>query len=168
MFSLLTLCLVAFVSCGKKTDKDDSSDDLVIEALVGIGPVPFGMSKEEVIEHIGRPDHIMGIGTELNYVASKGLSLTVPPDVGMQKIKCWSENLPTKLHFRVTTFAGSTKEGIAMGATREEIITAYGQPDRTRTTGPKEEVENLYYDELRIKFSLWQGKLIAMILEAPK
>jgi hypothetical protein len=163
--ALFTLCLVAFIGCGKKTDKDKPGDDLVIEALVGIGSVQFGMSKEEVMEHIGQPDQISGKGTELNYIASKGLSLTVPPDVGMQKIKCWSENWPTKLPFVVTTFTGKTVEGIGMGATQEQIVTAYGQPDRQDT---KEVLKNLYYDSLQAKFTLSKDELVAMILEAPK
>jgi len=85
----------------------------------------------------------------------------------MQTIKCWSDNWPKKLLFAVTTFAGRTKEGIGMGANREEIITAYGQPDRT-SSGSKGDSEDLHYDKLRTKFTLVRGKLAAMILEAPK
>ncbi len=167
LFSLLTLCLVALVGCGKKTAEDEPPDKLIIEALVGIGPVRFGMSKDEVIKHFGQPDKILGKGTELNYVSSRGLGFTVDAELGMQKIKCWSDNWPTRLPFAVTTFAGSTKEGIGMGATREQIVAAYGQPDRT-TTDAKGYFENLHYDKLRIKFTLWQDKLTSMILEAPK
>jgi len=68
----------------------------------------------------------------------------------------------------VTTFAGRTKEGIGMGATREQIIDAHGPPDRTSTNSdPQEAFENLYYDKLRIKLTLWQNKLISITLEAP-
>lgn len=165
LFSLLSLCLAALVGCGKKADKDKPRDELIIEPLVGIGPVRFGMSKDEVIKHFGQPDEISGKATELNYVASIGLGFTVPVELGMQRIKCWSDNWPTTLPFAVTTFAGRTKEGIAMGATREQIVAAYGQPDRQDSKG---DFENLHYDKLRTKFTLVRGKLAAMILEAPK
>ena len=50
LFSLLALCLVTLVGCGKKTDKEESLDSLIVEASVGIGPVRFGMSKDEVFD----------------------------------------------------------------------------------------------------------------------
>ncbi len=167
LLSLLMVSLLALVSCAKKVDEDEPRAELIIEPLVGIGSVQFGMSKNEIIEHFGQPDKILGKGTELNYVSSRGLGFTVDAELGMQKIKCWSDNWPTRLPFAVTTFAGSTKEGIGMGATREQIVAAYGQPDRT-TTDAKGYFENLHYDKLRIKFTLWQDKLTSMILEAPK
>ncbi|MHC4395157.1 MAG: hypothetical protein ACYS1A_05840 [Planctomycetota bacterium] len=167
LFGLLTFCLVALVGCGKKADKDEPHEGLIIEALVGIGPVEFGMSNDEVIKHLGQPDKILGEGRELNYVSSRGLSFTVDTELGMQQIKCWSDNFMTKLPFAVTTFGGRTKESIGMGATQEQIIAAYGQPDRTRTD-QKGEFENLYYDELRAKFVLRQSELVAMTLDAPK
>lgn len=168
LLSFLTVTLLALVSCGKKADENEARDELIIEPLVGIGSVQFGMSESEIIEHFGRPDKVMAEGTKLNYVSSKGLSFTVDSELGLQKIQCWSENWPTKLPFDVTTFAGRTKEGIGIGSTREQIVAAYGQPDRTGTDANKGVIQNLEYDKLRIKFSLWQDKLISMTLEASK
>ena len=165
--------LLTLTGCKKKTPATESIEEtaivpgepLVIELGVSIGAIRFGMSKDEVIKHFGQPDKFLGKGRELNYVSSKGLSFTVPAELGVQTIKCWSDNWPTKLPFAVTTFAGRTKEGIGMGATREEIIAAYGQPDRADSKG---DFKNLYYDKLGTKFTFVQGKLAAMILEAPK
>ena len=168
LLSLLMVSLLALVSCAKKVDEDESRDEIIIEPLVGIGPVRFGMSKDQVIEHFGRPDKVMAEGTKLSYVASKGLGFTVDSELGLQMIQCWSDNWPTKLPFAVTTFVGRTKEGIGIGATQEEIVAAYGQPDRTGTDSYKGVIQGLDYDKLRIKFSLWQDKLISMTLEAPK
>ena len=168
LLSLLMVTLLALVSCAKKVDEDESRDEIIIEPLVGIGPVRFGMSKDQVIEHFGRPDKVMAEGTKLNYVSSKGLGFTVDSELGLQMIQCWSDNWPTELPFAVTTFTGRTKEGIGIGATQEEIVAAYGQPDRTGTDSNKGVIQNLSYDKLRIKFSLWQDKLISMTLEAPK
>lgn len=168
LLSLLMVSLLALVSCAKKVDEDESHDEIIIEPLVGIGPVQFGMSKDQVIEHFGRPDKVMAEGTKLNYVSSKGLGFTVDSELGLQMIQCWSDNWPTELPFDVTTFTGRTKEGIGIGATQEEIVAAYGQPDRTGTDSNKGVIQNLSYDKLRIKFSIWQDKLISMTLKAPK
>lgn len=168
LLSLLMVSLLALVSCAKKVDEDESRDELIIEPLVGIGPVRFGMSKDRIIEHFGQPDKVMAEGTKLNYVSSKGLGFTVDSELGLQMIQCWSDNWPTELPFAVTTFTGRTKEGIGIGATQEEIVAAYGQPDRIGTDSNKGVIQNLGYDKLRIKLSIWQDKLISMTLEAPK
>ena len=167
LLSLLMVSLLALVSCAEKVDEDKPRDELIIEPLVGIGSVQFGMSKSEIIEHFGQPDKVMAEGTELNYVSSKGLGFTVDAELGMQKIKCWSNTFAVT-PFAVTTFAGSTKEGIGMGATQEEIVAAYGQPDRIGTDSNKGVIQYLSYDKLRIKLSIWQDNLISMTLEAPK
>jgi hypothetical protein len=67
----------------------------------------------------------------------------------------------------VTTFAGKTKEGIGIGASKEEIVAAYGQPDRT-STSLNGVIQNLHYDKISARFSLKEGKLMSMTLEAPK
>ena len=164
LFGLGMLCIVALISCSKKADEEALVDELIIEPLVGIGPVKFGMSKEEVIKHFGPPDKVFADSTKLNYVSSKGLSFTIDSELGMQEIGCWSEGM---LPSRVTTFAGRTKEGIGIGASEEEIVAAYGQPDRT-STGSKNVIQNLHYDKLSAKFSLKEDKLMSMTLEAPK
>ena len=164
LLGLGMLCLVTLISCNDKADEEASVDELIIEPLVGIGSVQFGMSKEEVIKHFGPPDKVLADGTKLNYVSSKGLSFTVDSELGLQEIGCWSEGM---LPSRVTTFAGKTKEGIGIGASEEEIVAAYGQPDRT-STDSKGVLQNLHYDKLSAKFSLKEDKLMTMTLEAPK
>jgi hypothetical protein len=162
---LLALCLVALPGCGKKATEEEASDMLVIEPLVGIGPVRFGMSKDEVIERFGQPDRVFeGQVTKLHYVPSRGLNFVVDAEVGLLEIGCWSEGM---LPSRVTTFAGSTKEGIGIGASQEEITAAYGQPDRTRTIDAGG-FQTLHYDKLSTEFSVKEGKVITMVLRAPK
>src|SRR4030042_1256642 len=163
LFGLSALLVAALAGCGKKVHEEPQGGAPIIEALVGIGPVRFGMSKDEVVRYFGSPDRTSG--TDLNYVASKGLAFTVDDQLGLQKIKCWSDRSATKLPFAVTTFAGMTKEGIGMGATRERIVAAYGPPSKTDSTGG---FENLYSANLGAKFTLLQGALASMILEAPK
>jgi 5-deoxy-D-glucuronate isomerase len=162
---LLMLCSVAWIGCGKKASEDEPHDELVIEPLVGIGSIRFGMSKDQIIEHFGQPDKIFeGQVTKLNYVPSRGLNFAVDAERGLQEIGCWSEGM---LPSRVTTFTDTTKEGIGIGASEEEIVAAYGQPDRT-SMDSRGIIQNLHYDKLRARFSLEEGKLISMVLEAPK
>jgi hypothetical protein len=170
LLSLLMVTLLALVGCGKKAEEGEAIEELTVEPLVGIGPVQFGMSKDEIIEHFGQPDKLTARaeGTKLNYVASKGLGFEVDSELGLQKIQCWSDNWPTELPFAVATFTGGTKEGIGIGSTREQIISIYGQPDRTGLDADKGVIEGLDYDKLRISFSIWQNKLISLTLEAPK
>jgi hypothetical protein len=158
------LCLVTLISCNNKADEEASVDELIIEPLVGIGPVKFGMSKEEVIKYFGPPDKVLADGAKLNYVSSRGLSFTVNSELGLQEIGCWSEGM---LPSRVTTFADKTKEGIGIGASEDEIIAAYGQPDRISTSS-NGVIQNLHYDKISARFSLKEGKLMSMTLEAPK
>ena len=164
LFGLGTLCIVTLISCNEKADEEALVDELIIEPLVGIGPVKFGMSKEEVTKYFGQPDKVLADGTKLNYVSSRGLSFTVDSELGLQEIGCWSEGM---LPSRVTTFAGRTKEGIEIGATQEQIVAAYGQPERT-STDSKGVIQNLHYDGLQARFSLKEAKLMSMTLKAPK
>ncbi len=165
LLSLITLSLAALAGCGKKAGEEEPPEELVIEPLVGIGPVRFGMTNDQIIEHFGQPDRTFeGKLTKLNYVPSRGLSFAVDAELGLQEISCWSEGM---LPSRVTTFAGKTKEGIGIGASEEEIVAAYGQPDRT-SMDSRGIIQNLHYDKLSAKFSLKEGKLMSMVLEAAK
>lgn len=165
LISLLTLGLATLVGCGKKAGEKEPPEELIIEPLVGIGPVRFGMTNDQIIEHFGQPDRTFeGKVIKLNYVPSRGLSFVIDSELGLQEIGCWSEGM---LPSRITTFAGKTKEGIGIGATQEEIVAAYGQPDKT-STDSRGIIQNLHYDKLRAKFSLKEGKLMSMTLEASK
>jgi hypothetical protein len=165
LLSLLAICLAVVAGCGKKAGETEPPDMLILEPLVGIGPVEFGMSKAKVIEHFGQPDKIFeGQPTKLSYVPSRGLNFVVDAELGLQEIGCWSEGM---LPSRVTTFTGSTKEGIGIGAFQEEITAAYGQPDRTRTNTAGG-FQIIHYDTLGSEFSLKEGKVITIVLRAPK
>jgi hypothetical protein len=161
LLGLAVLGSVALPGCAKKVPEEPPSSALTIEPLVGIGPIRFGASKDEIVRLLGTPNQASE--TDLNYLASKGLAFDLRPQGGLQKIKCWSDRISGQ--FAVTTFTGVTKEGIGMGAARERIVAAYGPPDKTDS---KADFENLYYNSLRTQFTLRQGALASIILEAPK
>lgn len=169
------LCAAAVVfflnGCRKETPAPDSEDEiaavpneaLVVELGIGIGPVKFGMSKEEVIENFGEPDEVEGRGQGLNYFASRGISLFVPPSRGVLAIDCWSDKYPSPFT-KISNFAGKTKEGIGMNASRADIVAAYGEPDRTTSNGL---MTTLHYEKLRARFVLMHDKLINLKINAP-
>jgi uncharacterized lipoprotein YehR (DUF1307 family) len=178
-FVILCAAIVVFTLAGCKKDAPapDSEDEtaaspsedpvveaseaFVIELGVGVGPVRFGMSKEEVIKHLGQPDKgIEELGQDtvrLDYISSRGLNFGLYPTVGVNYIKCYSKEYPGIS--RITTFVERTKKGIAMGASRNQIVTAYGEPNRTDSTGP---LTILYYDNLRSEMIITNGRLVGI------
>jgi outer membrane protein assembly factor BamE (lipoprotein component of BamABCDE complex) len=138
-----------------------SSQDGEIIPMVGVGPIKFGMSKDQVIAALGEPDVIEGGGIALFYPKSRGLSFMLDRTKGVREINCWSKNHPMPFPDGMTTYPGKTKEGIAMDATREEIIAAYGEPDRIVPRGP---TEMLDYNELKAQFTIVDNKLVSLRL----
>jgi hypothetical protein len=141
-----------------------ATDQLQPVLSVGLGPVQFGMSKEQVIALLGEPDRSEAGGMALYYLKSKGLQVLIDPQRGVRVIDCWSKDYPNAPSGLIT-FAGKTKDGIGMGATREQIVAAYGEPDRTDVRAP---FETLRYGELRTQFVLTDNRLVNLKLLAPR
>lgn len=135
-----------------------SEQTLAIVPLQGLGPVAFGMSENEVIALLGQPDRTEG-GIGLFYLKSRGVSLLLHPRRGVSEISCWSKKYPGPGTPEMTTFTGKTKEGIGMGASREQVVAAYGEPDRTDSKDP---LEILYYGKLGTQFWLAQNNLVSI------
>jgi hypothetical protein len=172
--AVVILCLAAFLSistgCKKQTPGQPRQETtsgpaggMVVEVGVGIGPVKFGMSKKQVIEHFGQPDKIEGKDMGLNYVSSKGLGFLLHPLKGLINIDCWSQEYPFPFG-DISTFTGATKEGIKMGASRKEIEAAYGQPSSATTQDP---LTTLQYDNVRAIFTLKADRLVKFSTYAP-
>ncbi|MHC4984385.1 MAG: hypothetical protein ACYTF6_14610 [Planctomycetota bacterium] len=142
-----------------KPERTPTGDEpqLKIVPLEGVGPVKFGMSRDEVAAALGQPEREEGGGVGMYYLKSKGISVTLDPRHGVREINCWSSEYPGIPSDR--TFAGKTKEGIGMGATREQVVAAYGQPDRADPKGP---LEILHYNELRAHFTLMKNSLVSI------
>jgi outer membrane lipoprotein-sorting protein len=141
------------------TDADQRAP--LVSPGVGIGPVRFGMSKEEVIKAIGQPDSIPpeGKGIELRY-ASRGFSLNVTPSRGLVMIFCYTQKTT---FWKTNDFQGKTKEGIVMGDSEKKIVATYGKPNS------REEREGgtiyLQYSEPSIHFTLFGDKLVQYMLQ---
>ncbi|HUT28661.1 MAG TPA: hypothetical protein VMX13_02630 [Sedimentisphaerales bacterium] len=138
-------------------------DQMVVVPLVGVGPVKFGMSKEQVMQALGQPERMEGGGIVLYYLTSKGMSLMVDRRLGVRTMDCWSDQYPMPFPGMVT-FDGKTDKGIAMGASREEVVAAYGEPDRTDSTGT---LETLRYGKLGISFALASDGVVNIKIIGP-
>ncbi len=120
---------------------------LIVSPETGIGPVKFGMSIDEVVRVLGEPnwrkEHRFAnnlnpqpelgakdakkaefIMTELGYDA-RGLRLSTSNRSGVDAIECFDRN---SMGPSVRDFQGKTREGIKLGASRADVIKAYGEP----------------------------------------
>jgi hypothetical protein len=136
---------------------------LEIVPLAGLGPVEFGMKKDQVIAAFGQPDRMEGQGIAMYYLESKGVHFILDFRRGVKEINCWSDRHPLAMP-EMTTFAGKTDKGIGMGDTRDQVVAAYGEPARTETRGS---MEILHYEDLRTKFALEKGSLVNITFRAP-
>ncbi|MEO8427631.1 MAG: hypothetical protein ABI651_11025 [Verrucomicrobiota bacterium] len=87
---------------------------------VGVGPIKFGMTLDEVKRALGEPDRTPG--KPLQYLS---LDLAVIPNHSDGKVGAIMMG-DTGGGQLVERFKGATKEGIKMKSTRQEIVAAYG------------------------------------------
>jgi hypothetical protein len=142
---------------------DPPPKQLVVTPLVGIGPVKFGMSREEIEQLLGKPDGAPLAPDQLNY-ASRGLffSMSQNKKFGMYSFACVAQKGQL---YRIRDFIGKTDKGIGLGATAADIIQVYGPPD---TKDADESSTSLSYDKLRTIFQLVDNKLAQMIFSRPR
>jgi len=185
--SIVILCamavIVSLAGCKKKIPSQNSAkeidsstssgtvfernEDLILELGVGVGPVKFGMSKEEVIRHFGQPDDFEQVEFDnldvpmsefalISYDSSRGFALFLNSEGNVDQIECYSEEYPSRPS-RIVTFKGKTKKGLSMGASFDEIITAYGKPDSIGLRGP---CVTINYDKLNTEMLISHDRLV--------
>ena len=150
-----------------------AEEDLAIEPLVGVGPIKFGMSSGEVIKLLGEPNGVMTEPEDtsevvgLDYIPAKGICLIIRDD-SVVIIDCYSSNNPTPFE-SITSFSGTTEEGIGMGSTRDEVYAAFGEPEETYlvSTDTQETTHMLCYDKLMMEMAIWQGEVITISISGP-
>lgn len=149
-------------------EEDESIQQPVLTPKIGLGPVRFGMKRDEVEKLLGKPEKVVPAGgnsVSLEYY-SRGYGMVVSDVLGVSMITVKSQQSFTVV--RVRGFAGMTDKGVKIGATEEAVRKAHGEPsrveDRAKEGGPR----TMYYDELNGWFSLWQGKVESMFFMIPR
>ena len=130
-----------------------SSESVVVEPGVAIGFVHSGTTTQQVIAELGQPDQIVvSASPEINGALDyTNIGLTVIPSGGV--VRSVGVRPP---------FAGRAKEGIGIGASRADIIKAYGKPTATKPIQPGSEV--LRYDSLGVRFQLQDGNVNLIVV----
>jgi hypothetical protein len=154
--ALLVAAALLAGGCSKRSAYGawSSSESIVIEPGVAIGSVHSGMTIQQVIAELGQPDRTEDsafpeINRALEYT---NYGLYVIPGKG-EVVHSVSVGPP---------FAGRTKEGIGMGASRADVIKAYGEPTAAKPIKPDFEV--LRYEPLGVRFQLQDGKVDLIVV----
>ena len=178
----------------------------VIKPGVGIGDARFGMSADEVMKALGKPEKLQNYwkqtpeqervtaevfkkaekenldrferqrlldearkqfdptkrepdGVGLCY-SDRGFRLSVDNDEGFRGFHCYGT------HPGMQPFTGKTAEGIAIGATAEEIEKVYGAPDHKSEIQPR--MFLLRYNRLGLDFQGNEGRLWLIVARPAK
>jgi hypothetical protein len=139
---LIVAALLAslFAGCSKKPTVSglSSSSTIVISPSISIGSLHSGMTIQDVIAELGQPTRTNVAGLEFS-----GSGFVFIPAIGEVTL--------------FPPFAGRTKEGIGMGASRADVISAYGQPSVAKVAKPGFEL--LRYDSIGLKFQIHDGRV---------
>jgi hypothetical protein len=125
---------------------------------VGLGPVQFGMSREEVIELLGKPDADLPGGIEYS---SRGYGFFIGSKGGVTGVTCFSQKSSA---FKVRDFAGRTKEGMGIGSSLKDLENAFGKADSVETNRPGSECFSVRYNELGLDLTLWDDKVVSFMM----
>jgi hypothetical protein len=149
---ILALSASTFAGCSKKSAPSPltSSASMIIEPGVSIGPVHSGMTMQQVIAELGKPDT-----EQAGALVYRNLGLAVGPDMGGVGLSVLC-GVGGNAQF-TKSFGGHTKEGIGIGASRDDIVKTYGQPS-TASAGA------MRYDSLGLGFLLKEGKVVMIAI----
>jgi len=158
----VVLSALLFVGCSKRPAHGTltSSASFTIEPGVSIGPVRSGMTMDQVITALGEPDQKRDSGSVLEY-QSLGLTVLGRNKAGLiGSVICLDSG---KKRPSAKPFAGHTKEGVGIGASRADVISTYGEPTVTEELGGPEH-EQLIYRPLGIRFDMTEGRVSSIAI----
>ena len=137
----------------------NSNTPISIEPGVGVGKVRAGMSMDEVIAQLGKPDGKPG-DRHLEY-RRLGFAVGFGRDGGANLVMCGnSSGVNDSL---AKAFTGRTKEGVGLGSSRAEVVKAFDEPSGVEK-GPDGR-ESLKYRPLGLTFSLLEGRVYHIIVD---
>ena len=155
---LIVAALLAslFVGCFKRPAHVSwsSSESIVVDPGVAVGSVHSGMTIQQVTVELGQPSQtVVSASPEINGALDyTNIGLSVIPGSG---------GVVHSVGVR-PPFAGRNKEGIGMGASRADVIKAYGEPTAAKQIQADSEV--LRYDPLGVRFQLQDGMVDLIVV----
>jgi hypothetical protein len=130
---------------------------LVVEPLVGIDKVRFGMTVEEMKQVLGEPQRSR---VPLHEYRDFGFAIFAINNA-VTMIACGSRrssDSPLIKNCKVRT-----SKGIGMGSGKEDVISSYGQPSSTQQLPGVSNAVSLKYDQLGSEFLLMDDKVVYMM-----
>lgn len=160
----LALGLIALaILAGACSKRPTSSAAFNIRPGYDFGPLHAGMTMEQVQAVLGPPDRKSNSNwTYANFGFWVNFGNT---NHTVHIVMCSGGHTSDPA---VKGFVGHTQEGIGIGSTRAEVITAYGEPSATQKTPNRPDFEVLHYRPQGLDFSLDAGKVtgIAVIFRS--
>jgi len=132
----------------------------VIEPLVGIGKVRFGMTVEQMNKILGPPQEAKG---PLHEYRDAGFAIFAMNDA-VTMIACGDRRRADSP--LVKGCRCRTKKGIGMGSSKEDVVKAYGEPSSTKQM-PGGAV-TLRYNQLYSEFLLRDDKVTYMMFRGER
>ncbi len=132
-----------------------------IKPLVGMGELRLGDAPEKIESAMGKPDFKMG-DSIYQYA---GFVVNVR-DGKVYTIMC-GDATGADTRFVKNCFC-RTVEGIGMGATEQDIVTAYGEPDRKVANHPLKGGFALAYRAKGLVFGLYDNKVHFIQIQTPR
>ena len=165
--AILLLVCISYIGCSKSNQPSMSSDPnaLLIVPKERVGQITPGMTLSEIEKVMGRSeDPTFGSGKQRRVYPKLGLTIKLVSD-GSNKVESVQCGALDPNDVLVKSNNHLTAEKIGMGSSRDEIISAYGQPSQIKTdwvgTSPE---EGLFYDSLGIRFFITSGKVHQIIV----
>jgi len=113
---------------------------LVIKPEVGLGPVHFGVSEDQVIQGLGKPDRRETTpGGEALHYDSRGFAVYLDPQGRFATVKCVF--YPDRTAPVARSFQGKTDKGIKIGSSYKAVVEAYGPADYGELEGKKRRMQ---------------------------
>lgn len=136
----------------------------VIESGFCVGDVRKGMTMDQVIEKLGEPDHREKYILEYRKL---GFATISSKDGVIRTVMCGDPSGMNKT--MQNAFTGRTKEGIGMGSTKEQVVTAYGDKFETmplqKGKEPLSGRETMVYKSFGLTFALNNERVHHIIVE---
>ena len=133
---------------------------MVVEPNVSVGPVHSGMTMQQVVTQLGEPDQ-KSDGKML--YGNLGFEVDFGPGGKVEQVVCSAGD-----NSGITkSFGGQTKEGIGIGATRAEVVRAYGNPAPIKSD-QEQGAETMLYVSPGVAFQLSHDKVSMMYVRLMK